>query len=274
MKKDEIELQPVKLPGGGRSIIGFSRPLWLHGADPKRPLRLEVTVDVEAPDAQGMPEGAEADQLDDLEFLLVKAAKKARGEHAMKVTGAARVVHVFYLPAKVGAVRKRDPRQVVTPAVEAAGAKLGRALSVEWTDDPQWRRLLGIFSAHDPAQWQQDRALMIHMAKANDAIHARRQVGHRVYFDARERCAAFLREARQQLKLRANGGPKRAPAGAPGKLLVTLERLEPTVAVWHLHPVVLSIKAIAAKHGGVYDGWETELIPSLVPPPLTPPSAK
>ena len=271
MKKDEIEQQPLNLPGGGKALIDWCRPLWLHGANPRRPLRLEVAATVLNPGPTGMPEGPELTPLENLEFKLTRLlTRRVKCDHVMTVTGASERVYVFYLAAHVGLLRKRSTREVLDPLLARLSETEGRPLRVAWFDDPAWSRLLGVFSAHDPAQWKTDRALLIHMAKARDAVHARRIVAHRAFFTERDACRDFLRDVRR-LKFKSDGGPKDT---ADGKLVVLVERLEPTIATWHLHPVVLSVKALVLEHGGTYDGWETELIPSLEPPPLTgaPPS--
>jgi len=104
-------------------------------------------------------------------------------------------------------------------------------------------------------------------AHCGDAIHERRIVAHRAYFAQREQCRDFLQEVRK-LRFKADGGPKALP---DGRFVAVVERLEPTLTTWHLHPVVLSVKALVVQNGGTYDGWETELIPSLTPPPLVGP---
>ncbi|TNF25196.1 MAG: DUF695 domain-containing protein [Deltaproteobacteria bacterium] len=269
MKKEETELLPQNLPGGGKAIVEWCRPLWLHGADARRSLRLEVTATVASPDSLGMPEGPELTVLDNLAFRVEKALPGG-AEHVMTVTGAGKRTWVYYLKARVGVLKKQDAREAVGPALAKLAAASELPIQVTWADDPEWSRLLGIFPAYDPAQWKADQALLIHMAKQRDAIHARRVVAHRAFFPDRESCRTFLREVRK-LKFKADGGPKEA---ANGEIYGLVERLEPTIATWHLHPVVLSVKAVVVESGGRYHGWETELIESLEPPPLTPPSRK
>lgn len=267
MRKEDTELLPKDLPGGGKALIAWNRAQWIHGADPRRPLALEVRVAVREPGPTGMPEGRELKSLEDLERQLLRAAGRRRAEHALTITGAGERTWVWYLPARVGLLRRQDPREALTEALRRIERGADRELAISWKEDPEWSRLLGIFPAHDPEQWALDNAMMVHMAQQRDAIHARRQVFHRVFFTAHDACPAFLREIRR-LKLKSQGGPKEQP---DGRWLVTLARIEPTVAVWHLHPVVLQIKAVAQAHGGSYDGWETDLVPSKVPPPLVPP---
>jgi len=271
MKKTETEIQLVNLPGGGKSIVEWCRPLWMNGADPRRPLRLEVAATVMEPNAMGMAEGAEASALDDLEFLIRRLLPRgARAEHAMSISGAGEKVYVYYLRPRLGLLKKRAAQEVLDPALARLAASAGRPVRVSWIDDPEWSKLLGVFPAYDPDQWKTDQAMVVHMAKASDAIHARRVVVHRAYFDDRDACRAFLKDVRR-LKFKAEGGPKQV---ADGRFVALVERLEPTIATWHLHPVVLSVKQAALAQGGTYHGWETELIKSLVPPPLTAPSPK
>jgi len=111
---------------------------------------------------------------------------------------------------------------------------------------------------------------MVHLAKKGDAIHGRRTVTHRVFFDTAEGARDFLREVRK-LKFKPDGGPK---AQGDGRHLVVFDRVEPTIAIWHMHPVVLSVKVLAVSTGGTYQRWETDFIQSLVPPPLTQPGGK
>lgn len=268
MKKDEIEQHPLQLPGGKKSLIEFSRRLFLDGPDPRRPLRAEVTIALRSPGPTGMPEGADAVELDNVAYLALKQLTgRGRGEHALTVTGAGARVLICYLPERVGLLRKRDPREVLTPALERIGREAGRELAVTFVHEPGWDRLLGIYPAHDPAQWQLDRALLMHMIKAGDAVHARREVAHKIYFPSRDASRDFLRQVRR-LKLESRGAPRQL---SEDRWVVMVSRLEPTLVTWHLHPVVLNVKAAAAAHGGTYDGWEAELVPSLVPPPLTGP---
>jgi hypothetical protein len=271
MKQQDIEQHLAVHAGGKKSLIEYSRPLWMQGADPSRPLRLEVTTDLRQPGGTGMPEGPEVVELDNLEHLLNGlVARRGSGVLCMRVSGSATRVYVFYLKAASGLFRKKAAREKLEPELARIGDKVGRELRVAWFDDPGWTRLLGVFSAYDPEQWLADRALLMHMVKAGDAVHARRSVAHRVYFTEREPCRDFLRDARR-LKLKSDVGPKPT---TDDRLLVRVERLEPTLATWHLHPVVLNVKALAQKYGGTYDGWEAEFIQTLIPPPLKGPMVK
>ncbi len=271
MKKDDIELQPLDLPGGGKSLITWSRPLWLAGADPKRPIRLEVVAPIRAPNAKGMAEEGEAMMLGNIDHKLeALVVKKFKGAYAMRIEGGGKHLHIFYLPERVGLVRKRETREALPDAIAAVGAEFGWELKTTFEDDPGWSRLLALFSSHDPNQWLHDRGMMVAMAKANDAIHGRRQVIHKAYFNAREDARDFLRNVRK-LRFKPKGGPRDAKPGKPGKLLVVLERSEPTIATWHLHATVLSVKELVIAHNGTYDDWECDFIENIVPPPLTAP---
>jgi|GEM_PF-2099701 len=270
MKKEETELLPQNLPGGGKAIVEWCRPLWLSGPDTRRPLRLDVTATVASPSPHGMPEGAELTALDNIAFRLKKALPGGAAEHALTVTGAGERTWVYYLKPRLGLLKKQDARAALSATLEKVASDSELPVRSAWADDPEWSKLLGIFPAHDPEQWKSDQALLIHMAKQRDAIHSRRMVAHRAFFPDRDGCRGFLREARK-LKFKSDGGPKPA---AGGELCGLVERLEPTIATWHLHPVVLSVKALVLEHGGRYHGWETDLIESLEPPPLVPPSPK
>ena len=267
--KDPFEALPLDLPGGGKSLVEFNLRLWSAGGQPRRPLRVDVQTELREANAAGLPAGREPGDLLTLHEQLESLMKRrASAKYAMRVTGERRQTNIFYIPEKLGLLRKRDPRELLEPAIQAFGDKLGRPLCVTFHDDPDWSRLLGVYSVHDPEQWVMDRQMLVHMAKKRDAIHAHRSVAHRVYLPGREAARDFLREVRK-LRFKGEGGPKTAAAGAPGPLVLVVVRSEPTIATWHLHPVVLSVKGAALRHGGVYHGWETELIPSLEPPPLS-----
>ena len=267
--REPFEAVPLDLPGGGKSIIEFDVDLWSRGAQPRRPLRVDVTTELREPNAAGLVQGTDVGDLKLLqERLEVFMKRRASAVYAMRVTGERRQTSVFYVAASLGVLRRRDPREVLEPAISKFGAASGRELVATFHDDPEWSRLLSVYAAHDPAQWAADRQLLTHLAKQRDAIHARRAVAHRLFFPGRDAGRDFLREVRK-LRFRGEGGPKPAAVGEPGAFVLVVVRTEPTLATWHLHPVVLIVKAAALKHGGVYEGWETELVPSLEPPPLT-----
>lgn len=266
-----FELTPHDRPGGGKSIIAFDAYLWADGADARRPLRVEVTGPLNDPNAAGLAHGTELGDLTALQEQLDRLMRRrAKARYAMRVTGEGKQTSIFYVAASLGLVRKRDPREALPKAITRFSESIGRELTVTFHDDPGWSRLLEIYSAHDPDQWSADRQMLIQMAKKSDAIHARRPVAHRVFFPDRDACRDFLRDIRK-LKFKGEGGPKKAGSGDPGEFVLVVVRPEPTIATFHLHPVVLSVKAAASQRGGVYDGWEVELIPSLQPPPLMPP---
>lgn len=264
MKKEEIEQQPLDLNGGGKAILEWNRTLWLHGPDKKRPTRVEVTVTRRAAGPIVLAEGFEQTELDNCAFRVAQVLKKGGAEHVMSILSATERTDVYYLRGRVGLVGKRAAREALEEPLAKAMAGATLPVRAEWFDDPGWERLLGVFPGYDPAQWKADRQLMVHLIKAGDAVHTRRVVAHRVYFHERDHARDFLREIRK-LRFKADGGPKDDPAG---RVVVLLERLEPTIATWHLHPVVLAVKAVVAQFGGVYHGWEVELVPSKVPPPL------
>ena len=269
MKKADIESQPIDLPGGGKAIIDWHRTLWLDGGDSKRPLRLDVTTTLRSPGSTGMPEGEEAVEVDNLIFRVNQQVKRrANGLHVMTIRGGGKVVLVYYMAQSGGLLRRRPARDALIPALNALAAEGGHALTLDFAEDPTWTKLLSIFGDHDPTQWQSDRAQMIAMAKAGDGIHARREVAHRVDFPNREACPPFLKAIRR-MKFKPDGGPK--ATASKTNWVVSFQRNEPTLATWHLHGVVLKVKALAREHGGRYRGWETELIESKIPPPLTAP---
>ena len=270
--KEPFEVVPFDRPGGGKSLIEFNLHHWADGADAKRPLRVDVTTELHDPNAAGLAQGPDLGDLATLqERLEIFMRRKASAKYVMRITGAGEQVHTFYVPATLGVLRKRDPRETLDSAIVGFGESSGRDLSVAFEDDPEWSRLLGVYSAHDPEQWHWDRSMLMQLAKQSDAIHARRAVAHRVYFDDRDACREFLRGVRK-LRFKGEGGPKNAKAGKPGAFVIVVVRTEQTLATWYMHPVVLSVKAVALEHGGTYAGWETELVPSLEPPPLAPAS--
>ncbi len=268
--KESFEGIPFDHPGGGKSLIEFNPYYWSDGVEPKRPVRVEISTDLRDPNGAGLAHGRELGDLATFqERLEILMKRKGSARYVMRVTGEGRQTNIYYIPAALGLLRKRDPRDALEPAIVSFGESCDRPLTVTFHDDPEWSRLLGIFETHDPAQWAWDRQMLVHLAKKRDAVHARRQVAHNVYFPSRDACRDFLRDIRKQLRFKSEGGPKKAAPGKPGPFVIVVVRVEPTIATWHLHPVVLSVKRVAGQHGGVYDGWETELIKSLEPPPLS-----
>ncbi len=269
--KEPFEALPRDLPGGGKSLIEFNLNLWSAGAQARRPLRVDVAATLRDPNAAGWAQGSEVGDLTLLhERLEVLMSRRASAEYALRVTGEGKQVNTFYVASKLGLLRNKDPREVLGAALARFGESSGYPLTASFEEDPEWSALLGVYPTWDPAQWALDRNMLVHLAKQRDAIHARRPVAHRVYLPSREACRAFLKDARK-LRFKAEGGPQPAGADKPAEFVLVVVRQEPTLATWHLHPVVLTVKALATTHGGVYDGWETELIESLEPPPLSPP---
>lgn len=269
--KEDFEYLPLENPHGGKSIIAWDLAQWERGKDPRRPLRLEVAIPLLDQTPTGMPQGSETDELADLNRRLVRLVRRHTGARlAMRVTGVGADVHVFYVPAKVGLVRRQATPAKLEPLLARFGNNAGREVEVSWHDDPEWSRLLGIFRSHDPKQFHTDRALVLHMWKARDAIMEKRSVAHRSFFEDRDQCRAFLKDARQR-RYKPEGGPKKSDKADGGEWTVVVERVEPTIGVWHIHPVALEVKELAERHGGTYDGWETELIPRTDPVPLVPP---
>jgi hypothetical protein len=272
--KAQFEHHPIDNPGGNNTVIAWNLHLWELGADPRRPVRVEVAWAVAAPTPTGMPEGPEGAQLDQLaDSLAAFMRRRAGAKDALRITGNGRQIHVFYAPATVGWLRRRPVREALAGALARYAEAKGRESVVTFADDPQWTKLLGIFSAHDPKQWHQDRDLLIHMIKQRDVVVAKRPVAHRAHFASREDCREFLQAARKA-RFKSEGGPKPAAPGDPGQWTGVVVHSEPTLLTWHLHPVVLTVKALAEQHRGVYDGWEAELILRHDPEPLAPPGGR
>jgi hypothetical protein len=269
--KEPFEHQPLDNPSGGRSILSWNLHLWANGPDGKRPVRVDVSWPVRNPNPNGMPEDEEVEDLTTLQKNLVSLMKRrADAKYALGIVGDGVQSHVFYAPERVGFLRKKDLRDALGPALEDFGEDNGRELDVAFVEDAEWSRLLRIFASHDPLQWQADRALLLHMIKQRDAVGAKRPVAHRAHFDEREQCREFLQGARK-LRFKSEGGPKQAKPGAPGAWTGVVVRKEQTLLTWHIHPVVLSIKDIVTRAGGVYDGWEAEIVSRKDPEPLAPP---
>lgn len=260
-----FEHQPVETADGGRSVMAWNLQLWANGVDAKRPCRVEITWDIQGPTPGGMPEAQEEARLTDMAARLEGAMKrKASAKYALRLTGDGKQTHVFYTPARVGVVGRKDVSEAVRKMLAGFGDARARNPTFVVADDPEWTRILGIFESHDPEQWQADRALLVHMAKQRDAIMARRPVHHRATFQDRDQCRAFLQGARK-LRFKSEGGPKQVGGAWVGSVV----RKEPTLATYHLHAVVLKLKALVAQGEGVYDGWETEVVKRLDPEPLT-----
>ncbi len=254
--------------GGPRSLMEWNSELWMDGVDPRRPLRLDVSFDLREPTPNGLPVGAESTYLRDLYPRLASfIRRKTSAKYAMRLSRGGRQEHVFYAPAKSGLLSRKDPLTALGGALPKFGANNGGySMGVAVVDDPDWSRLMGIFSVYDPAQWHADRQLLIAMMKQRDAVMAKRPVAHKAHFAEREGCRLFLQAARKE-RFKSEGGPKKTKHG----WTATVVRREQAVATWHIHPVVLMVKALASSAGGTYDGWEAELVARKDPVPLAPP---
>jgi len=232
-------------PAGPASI---AVDLSLEAAPPQGALprlaRLRCALKVPQPD--GLPGANEAEALARVEDLLCAALAPAGGVYAGRVTMAGAREHLFYLPE--GAE--------VAPALEPLAPRLGdHAVTAALEADPGWiayrEELRPTPRTH---RWLLDRRGVEALARRGDLAGQARPVDHQASFPSAEAREAFAAEAAGQgyePVARRDDGP------APNPFAVDLRRDDP-LALRHLHGVSWALCELAARHGGIYDGWEAE----------------
>jgi hypothetical protein len=164
-----------------------------------------------------------------------------------RITTAGRRDYFFYSPHQEGL-------DADLAAAFVAGGQLPARTLVR--RDPEWELY---FQVLDPApqerQWMLDRRGVERLLDAGDRAEVPRPVSHRLCFGTE------AGRERARVEAEARGFAAQAGAGDDPVLAfaLVLSREEP-IELGHLHPVALSLAALAADCDGRYEGWEAPVV--------------
>lgn len=217
--------------------------------DESRPHRVIVTAFLQEPTEQGMTTDAEADRLWKLEDSLVQALKdSANAVFAGRVTADGARTFYFYVS---------NPELAADKAEHAIDRESGYDVHIDFDDDPDWSDYLDtLYPA--PIDWQQifDRQLVEQLIEAGDSLTAAREVAHYLYFNSTDGREQFI-EVVTSLGFDISERGEQSEHDHPHALRIT--RQDPVV-MDHIHNITCDLLAHAAPHGGIYDGWECEVV--------------
>jgi hypothetical protein len=164
--------------------------------------------------------------------------------YAGRVTLAGVRQHLFYLPD--GAA--------IMEALAAATPRLdGYPVEVHGEDDPAWQAFQAELAPPPRARrWMADRRTLAELARHGDLHGLVRPVDHQASFPTAEARERFIAEA---APLGFTAAELRDDGPAPNGFGIDLRRTE-AVTLSAVHAVAWSLVELAARHGGLYDGWE------------------
>lgn len=126
-------------------------------------------------------------------------------------------------------------------------------------ESPDWHYYLE-FLCPDAERWQwmKDRRVVEQLEKHGDTLKQPRPVAHWIYFRSAEQRDAFEAAARAE-NFEVHGHPDDEPAGGERPYRARIERID-SVELNDLHAVTWDLTELAQRHGGDYDGWETQVV--------------
>jgi regulator of RNase E activity RraB len=217
--------------------------------DESRPHRVIVTTFLQDPTDQGMTTDAEAEQLWKLEESLVRELRDAAGAVFVGriTTGGARSFY-FYVANPVPVSDKTDDAFDQVPGYDHL---VDIDADTEWSDYFET-----LYPA--PVDWQQifDRQLVEQLIEAGDPLTPAREVAHYLYFNSTEGRETFV-EVVTALGFVVSDRSEQSEEDHPHALRIT--RDDPVV-MDHIHNVTRDLLSHAAPEGGIYDGWECEVV--------------
>lgn len=223
----------------------------IHDAVPDRarPHLVVVTAILQEPNEQGMTTDEEAERLWKIEEWLVKLlAEAAGGTFVGRVTSEGTRAFYFYVS---------NPEPVPDKVDHAFDQLPGYDYHVELDDDPEWEAYVDtLYPA--PIDWQQifDRQLVEQLIEAGDPLTVPREVAHYLYFnspDGRDEFEGVVSPLGFQIADKAEQPDEEHPHA------LRITRQDPVV-MDHIHNVTRDLLSHAAPLGGIYDGWECELM--------------
>jgi|GEM_PF-2841560 len=238
--------------------VAWRVDLFEAAPDRTRPVRIEVRLAVNAPDADGLPEEAENAQLVALrEALEYDIVEDCDARYALRVTGGGRQVHTFYAPRTKGFFRKKKTGAIAEAAVkELAGEFPEHPLTVEVGEDEEWQRFLDAFPSADPVQWFADARAVGALARGGDDLSGPRPVTHFILFPGEE----AREQAAEQVVAEGFEVLERFPVEDMPEhgFALSVRREEPSIELMTLHSAVLTLAKIAEAVEGVHHRWEAE----------------
>ncbi len=217
--------------------------------DPSRPHRVIVTTFLQEPTEQGMTTDAEADRLWKMEEGLVRElSASADAVFVGRVTSDGARSFYFYVS---------DPGPVPETTEHAVDQFPGYDAHIDVDDDPNWSDYLEtLYPA--PVDWQQifDRQLVEQLIEAGDPLTPAREVAHYLYFNSTDGREQFIEVV---TPLGFDTSDRGEQQGEDYPFGVRITRPDPVV-MDHIHNITRDLLSHAAPHGGIYDGWECELM--------------
>jgi hypothetical protein len=163
--------------------------------------------------------------------------------------------HFFYVT---------DPTRVDVALAAAESALAGYTLERQLVEDPEWAAYRDELAPTPRARaWMADRRTVDALARQGDRAATPRPVDHYAYFPSAAARDAFAAETAAQGFTERS---RRDDAPPPNGHGVRLLRTDP-VTLRHVHGVAWSLRELAVRHGGEYDGWESA-VETREPPPL------
>lgn len=223
-----------------------------YGTDPPRidhPVLLVVRVRLPQGDAPPHLETTAGDpSLERIENLLVAQLQRScEALHVGRLTAPGMQEYAFYAARKdefEGLLSWLDRRY-------PDHAFLYRA-----EEDPDWNHYFHfLWPTRQEYQWMQDRCSVQGLDSRGDRGEVPRDVDHVLLFPQEQGRRAFAAEV-APLGFRVLE-KDRAPGDLPHRLL--LRRRDP-VLLNHIHEVACALIQRSEAHGGVYDGWHTEVV--------------
>ena len=225
--------------GDHAPIDGFSHLLW-------------VFVGMEEPGEHGMGGDADFAALGSLEDALSSRVQAEVAAHYVaRIRGEGFWQLYFY---------GRGPDGFEDTVGRFMSAYPGRRYDAGVRQDPEWKIYRDVFYPDEERwRWIWDNRVVEALRAEGDPLTDARRVDHWIYFKDAAAVDLFEREARS-LGFETQEDSK-ALRGDGGKYGIQIYR-DDFVDIVRIHDVVMDLTELAERHGGEYDGWETEIRPA------------
>lgn len=241
-------LYPVTMEGAPASVI-VNLALAERAPMKEYAQLLWVSIRMEHPGERGMGVAEEADAFGPIEDALVSRMESGLGAlypGRIRTKGEWRLYYYARTSAgfkeAVDGVMKGYPTRKYTIGEKSdAGWELYRTV---------------LFPDEERLAWTKDFRVVVQLQESGDPLTEARRVDHWIYFPdaaARDRFAPAAKAA--GFAVDANG-PVQEAQEQPG---IRIYRTD-FVDIDRIHAVVMELRALAQKHGGDYDGWETAVL--------------
>jgi Regulator of ribonuclease activity B/Family of unknown function (DUF695) len=201
--------------------------------------RVELSVGVPDPSADGMPGPDGLSLVQEVEDQVVKAAGRLGGVYVGRVLTAGTARLTCYLPQPPAA----------PPAVLA-----GRPVEMSTAADPAWAYLRDVLA---PDEQQRhvigDLGVVQALMNEGDRLDPPRPVDHTAFFASAADADAAAAELREQ------GFDVTVERQDAAEYLLEAVRVDP-VAPPDLHDLTWSVRGSVEAHGGTYDGWSCYVV--------------